>query len=73
MEKNLNSEVTKLQCSSFKDKLNDIYEEISNSIKIKSCCNWYEVEKKSSQYFLSLEKSWACQNNLHKTCSKIQE
>ena len=73
LEQNLNYEGTQLQYNSFKDKLNDIYEEISNGIKIRSRSNWYELGEKSNKYFLNLEKSRACQNILHKICSKTQE
>ena len=48
LEKNLNNEETKLQYNSFKDALNDIYEEISNVIKIRSRCNWYELGDQTS-------------------------
>ena len=57
LEQNLNNEETNLQYNSFKDKLNYIYEEISNGIKIRSHCNWYELGEKSNKYFLKLEKS----------------
>ena len=50
-----------------------MYEEISNGIKIRSRCNWYELGEKSNRYFLNLEKSRACQNILSKSCSKNQE
>ena len=59
LEQNLNNEETKLQYNSFKDELNYIYEEISNGIKIRSLCNWYELGEKSNKYFLNLEKSRA--------------
>ena len=45
LEQNLNNEETKLQYNSFKDELNDIYEEKSNGIEIRSRCNWYELVK----------------------------
>ena len=48
LEQNLNNEETKLQYNSFKDALNDIYEEISNVIKIRSRCNWYELGDQTS-------------------------
>ena len=57
LEQNLNNEEAKLQYNSFKDELNDIYEEISNGIKIRSRCNWYELGEKSNKYLLNLEKS----------------
>ena len=50
-----------------------MYEDISNTIKIRSCCNWYEFGEQSNKYFLTLEKNWACQNIRHKICSKTQE
>ena len=45
---NLNNEETKLQYNSLKDELNDIYEETSNGVKIRSRCNWYELGEKSN-------------------------
>ena len=62
LEQNLNNEETKLQYNSFKDKLNDIYEKISNGVTIRSRCNWFELGEKSNKYFLNVEKSRACQN-----------
>ena len=43
LQQNLNNEETKLRYNNLKDELNDIYEEISNGIKIRSRCNWYEL------------------------------
>ena len=37
------------------NELNDIYEEISNTIKV-SCCNWYAFGEQSNKYLLTLEK-----------------
>ena len=73
LEQNLNNKETNLQYNSFKGKVNDIYEEISHGIKIRSCCNWYELGEKSNKYFLNVEKSRACQNILRKICSETQE
>ena len=42
MQQKLSNEETKLQYNTFKEELNDIYEEISNGIKIRNRCNWYE-------------------------------
>ena len=39
LEQNVNNEETKLQYNSFKDEWNDIYEQISNGIKIGRRCN----------------------------------
>ena len=73
MEQNLNNEETKLQYNSFNDKLNNTYEEISNSIKIRTRCNRYKLGEKPNKCFFNLEKSQACQNILHKFCSETQE
>ena len=62
MEQNLNNEETILQYNNFKDELNDIYEEVSDEIKIRSRCNWHE-----------LGESRACQNILRKICSETQQ
>ena len=33
-----------------------IYEEITNVIKLRSRCNWYELGEKAKKYFLSEKK-----------------
>ena len=73
LEQNLSHKETKLQYISFKDELNDIYGEISNVIKIRRRCNWYELSEKSNKYFLNLEKSRASKNILRKICFETQE
>ena len=44
------------------EKLDKIYEEKTNGIRIRSKCNWCEYGEKSSKFFLNLEKSRAVQN-----------
>ena len=46
------------------EKLDKIYQEKINGIRIRSKCNWYEHGEKSSKFFLSLEKSRAVQNQI---------
>ena len=46
------------------EKLDKIYQEKANGIRIRSKCNWYEHGEKSSKFFLSLEKSRAVQNQI---------
>ena len=36
-------------CSDYKNKLEQIYEEKANDVKIKSKCEWYEFREKSSE------------------------
>ena len=46
------------------EKLDKIYQEKTNGIRIRSKCNWYEHGEKSSKFFLNLEKSHAVQNQI---------
>ena len=46
------------------EKLDKIYQEKTNSIRIRSKCNWYKHGEKSSNFFLNLEKSCAVQNQI---------
>ena len=73
LEKNLENEETKIQYNTFQEELNEIYEDVSKGIKIRSRCNWYELGEKSNKYFLNLEKYRASQNVLHKICVESQE
>ena len=45
-------------------KLDKIYQEKTNGVRIRSKCNWYEHGEKSSNFFLNLEKSRAVQNQI---------
>ena len=44
------------------EKLDKIYQEKANGIRIRSKCNWYGHGEKSSKFFLNLEKSRVVQN-----------
>ena len=46
------------------EKLDKIYQEKANGIRIRSKCNWYEHGEKYSKFFLNLEKSRAVQNQI---------
>ena len=37
--------------------INEIYNEISNGIKIRSKCDWYEFGEKSNKFFLNYRKT----------------
>ena len=47
-----------------KNNLEQIYEEKANGIKMRSKCNWYEFDEKSSKIFLNRENQHALQNQL---------
>ena len=40
----------------YKNKLEQTYNEKANGVKIRSKCEWYEFEEKSTKFFLNLEK-----------------
>ena len=46
-----------LQYIEYKERLNTIHSKKVNGIKIRSKCDWYESEEKSTKFFLNLEKS----------------
>ena len=45
-------------------KLDKIYQEKTNGIRIKSKCAWYEHGEKTLKFFINLEKSRAVQNQI---------
>ena len=47
-----------------RNKVDKIYEQKINDIRIRSECDWYEYREKSSKFFLNLEKSRAAQNTI---------
>ena len=49
----------------FKQQLDAIYEKATKGIKIRSKCNWYELGKKSTKFFLKFEKDRAIQSQIH--------
>ena len=49
----------------WKYSLEKIYEEKNNGLKIRSRIDWYEHAKKSSKFFLNLDKSRATQNKIY--------
>ena len=70
---NLNCDENLEQYGIYKNELNDIYNDISNSIKIRSQCNWYEFGEKSNKFFLNLEANRATQKVVRKVISNEQE
>ena len=54
-----------------KEELEKLYQEKTNSAIIRSRCDWYEHEIKSSKFFLNLEKICAAQNQIRTiSCSE---
>ena len=73
LEQNLSNEEMLHKYSTYQNEINEIYEDISNGIKIRSKCEWYEFGEKSNKFFLNLEKSRAKQNTLRKLNFKDNE
>ena len=42
-----------------KDEFENFYDSVATRFKIRSKCNWYQYSKKSTKYFLNLEKQKA--------------
>ena len=73
LEQNLTCDENLEQHGIYKNELNDIYNDISNGIKIRSKCDWYEFGKKSNKFFLNLEANRAIQSVVCKVISNEQE
>ena len=73
LEQNLNCDENLEQYGIYKNELNDIYNDISNGVKIRSKCNWYEFGEKSNKFFLNLEPNRATQSVVRKVISNEQE
>ena len=63
----------KEQYNAYLGEINEISDEISSSIKIRSKCDWYEFGEKLNKFFLTTEKRRAMQNIVHKVLSNEQE
>ena len=73
IEQNLGNDEAKEQYNAYRGKTNEIHDVISNGIKIRSKCDWYEFGEKSNKFFLTLEKHRATQNIVHKVLSNEHE
>ena len=54
LEQNLSNDEAKEQYNAYRGEIIEIYNEISNGIKIRSKCDWYEYGKKSNKFFLTI-------------------
>ena len=50
--------------NSVKNELDKIYDHIAEGTRIRSKCDWYEHGKKSTKFFLNLEKQRGFQNTI---------
>ena len=63
LENNTNY-IENLEYIDCRNKLDKIYEQKINGIRIRSICDWYEYGEKSSKFFLNLEKTRATQSTI---------
>ena len=63
LENNTNY-IENLEYIDCRNKLDKIYEQKINGIRIRSKCDWYEYGEKSSKFFLNLEKTRATQSTI---------
>ena len=63
LENNANC-IGNLEYIDCRNKLDKIYEQKINGIRIRSKCNWYEYREKSSKFFLNLEKTKSTQSTI---------
>ena len=50
LEQNLSNDEAEEQYNAYKGEINEIYDEISNRIKIRSKCDWYEFGEKFNKF-----------------------
>ena len=73
LEWNLSNDEAKEQYNTYRGEINEIYDKISNGIKIRCKCDWYEFGDKFNKLFLTIEKHWGTQNIVHRVLSNEQE
>ena len=52
LEQNLSNDEAKEQYHAYRGEINEIYDEISNGIKIRSKCDWYKFGERFNKFFL---------------------
>ena len=65
LEKNLDEDNLS-KYNSVKNELDVIYDQITEDMRIRSKCNWYEHGEKSKHFFLNLEKQRGSQSTIKK-------
>ena len=59
--------------NSVKNELDEIYDHIAESTRMRSKCDWYEHGQKSTKFFLNLEKQRGSQNTIKKLVDDDKE
>ena len=66
LENNLESSENLTKYESIKSNLKLIYDHFAEGVRLRSKCDWYEQGKKSTKFFLNLEKQQGNQNRIRK-------
>ena len=66
LQGNLNTEDNIHRYNRYQEELDSIYDHITERIKIRSKCEWYERGEKSTKFFLNLEEKRGNQNQIRK-------
>ena len=66
LEKCLDKDDNLSKYNAIKNELDAIYDHITEGIRIRSKCEWYEHSEKSTKFFLNLEKQRGAQNTIKK-------
>ena len=66
LEKCLDKDDNLSKYNAIKNELDAIYDHITEGIRIRSKCEWYEHSQKSTKFFLNLEKQRGAQNTIKK-------
>ena len=64
LKKCLDQEDSLSKYNAVKNELDAIYDHITEGIRIRSKCKWYKSNKKSTKFFLNLEKQRGAQNTM---------
>ena len=62
LEKSLDEDKNLSKYDAIKNELDEIDDKITKGIRIRSKCDWHEHSKKSTKFFLNLEKQQGPQN-----------
>ena len=66
LEKSLHKDDNLSKYNASTNELDAIHDHITEGIRIRSKCNWYEHSKKSTKFFLNLEKQRGAQYTIKK-------
>ena len=73
MEQNFSNDEAKEQYNAYRGEINEIYDEISHGIKIRSKCDWFKFGEKSNKFFLTIGKRRETQSIVRKVLSNSRK